>query len=29
VFEDLAYGVERDLIPYTAKSLAAMNWLFE
>ena len=29
VFEDLAYGVERDLTPYTDKSLAAMNWLFE
>ena len=28
VFEDLVYGVERGLTPYTDKSLAAMNWLF-
>ena len=29
VFEDLAYGVERDLTPYTDKSLAALEWLFK
>jgi aminoglycoside phosphotransferase (APT) family kinase protein len=29
VFEDLVYGVARGLTPYTDKSLAAMNWLFE
>jgi aminoglycoside phosphotransferase (APT) family kinase protein len=29
VFEDLAYGVGRDLTSYTDKSLAAMDWLFE
>ena len=29
VFEDLAYGVERNLAPYVDKSLSALEWLFE